>query len=203
MDGRKDEEWPIRSGSAFDGDGDRVVFASASGRLLDGDQIILALALYLRETGRLTGDAVVGTTMSSLSLEIALEKHGIRLEPTHVGDTHVAELMQRRQQTGKTLDDVYDGLQMFPSRTLEVPASERRPLESLLMVNEAIAAARHDLGPRGRIVVRYSQTEPIVRVTVEAEDAEKVHEHSAAIADAIEAAIGIPQAEPRVGESAS
>lgn len=217
-------------GAALDGDGDRVVFVSSAGDVIDGDQILMALAVHFKARGRLSCNTVIGTTLTSLSLELALAEHGISLQRTHVGDTNVLarmrsggevlggepsgnlifsdvswagdgvltliEVLCLLHETGQSLADLASRLRMFPSVTLEVPASEHRPLDSLLKVNEAIEQANRDLGARGRTVVRYSQTEPVVRVTVEAEDVNKVRLHSLAIARAIEAAIGVPGTEP-------
>lgn len=82
-------------GVAFDGDADRAIFATRSGRLADGDHIFYALAPYLARKGSLKGAAVVGTLMTNLALELALAKHGIGLKRTAVGDKYVLEEMIR------------------------------------------------------------------------------------------------------------
>ena len=72
-------------GAAFDGDADRVIFVSSSGKIIDGDSVLLVAALDLKATGRLPGDLVIATVMSNLGLERALHRAGIRLARTPVG----------------------------------------------------------------------------------------------------------------------
>jgi len=82
-------------GVAFDGDADRAIFVSSSGKTVDGDAVLLMAARALKAAGHLQGDMVVATVMSNLGLERALEKHGIRLLRTPVGDKYVLEEMLR------------------------------------------------------------------------------------------------------------
>src|SRR5262249_4977194 len=78
-------------GAAFDGDADRAIFVSQRGNIVNGDGVLLAAARALKSTGRLANNAVVGTVMANLGLEKALEREGIRLERTPVGDKYVLE----------------------------------------------------------------------------------------------------------------
>ncbi|MGE5326676.1 MAG: phosphoglucosamine mutase, partial [Deltaproteobacteria bacterium] len=82
-------------GVAFDGDADRAIFATREGRLADGDHVLFAVAPHLRERGMLRGDGVVGTLMTNLGLELALQEKGITLKRTPVGDKYVLEEMVR------------------------------------------------------------------------------------------------------------
>ena len=82
-------------GVAFDGDADRAIFASASGKLVDGDGVLLVAGRYLKSTGKLKGNVIVGTTMANLGLERALAKSGLTLARTAVGDRYVLEEMLR------------------------------------------------------------------------------------------------------------
>src|ERR1700723_2129465 len=82
-------------GVAFDGDADRAIFASGSGQLVDGDGVLLVVGRYMRSAGKLKGDVIVGTTMANLGLERALEKSGLKLTRTAVGDRYVLEEMLR------------------------------------------------------------------------------------------------------------
>ena len=82
-------------GVAFDGDADRALFASASGKLVDGDGVLLVAGRYLKSTGKLKGDVIVGTTMANLGLERALAQSGLKLVRTAVGDRYVLEEMLR------------------------------------------------------------------------------------------------------------
>ena len=85
-----------RLGVAFDGDGDRALFVDHTGRIVDGDAILLMSAIYLKDRGRLPGPAVVATVMSNIGLEIALRDRGIEMIRTAVGDKYVMEEMVKR-----------------------------------------------------------------------------------------------------------
>jgi phosphoglucosamine mutase len=82
-----------RLGVAFDGDGDRAIFVDHRGRIVDGDAVLLMLALHYQRRGALPGDTVVATVMSNIGLELALKEHGLQLIRTPVGDKHVMEAM--------------------------------------------------------------------------------------------------------------
>ncbi|MBN1966555.1 MAG: phosphoglucosamine mutase, partial [Anaerolineae bacterium] len=81
-------------GIAFDGDADRVVFLTGSGKLIDGDHVMGVLATHLKAQGQLSGDTVVATTMSNSGLKHYLNEHGITLEQTKVGDRYVMARMR-------------------------------------------------------------------------------------------------------------
>ena len=83
-------------GVAFDGDGDRALFVDHTGKIVDGDAILLMAAIYLKDRGRLPGPAVVATVMSNIGLEIALRDRGIEMVRTAVGDKYVMEEMVKR-----------------------------------------------------------------------------------------------------------
>src|ERR1700687_2650630 len=189
-------------GVAFDGDADRAMFVSASGRHVDGDGVLLAVARFFKSTGHLNGGRVIGTTMANLGLERALEAEGASLARVPVGDRYVLEEMLRSganlggEQSGHIifLDDAVTGdgmltaliiaslvsmlgplemlttgLSVYPQKIVNVRVREKPPLESLPGVASALAEAKRTLGDRGRIVLRYSGTEPLARVMVEAE----------------------------------
>ncbi|MEG2207711.1 MAG: phosphoglucosamine mutase, partial [Clostridia bacterium] len=80
-------------GFAFDGDADRLMAVDERGQLINGDQVLAMLALYLKEQGRLRQSTVVATVMSNMGLDIALKKNGVKLEKTKVGDRYVLEKM--------------------------------------------------------------------------------------------------------------
>jgi phosphoglucosamine mutase len=210
-------------GVAFDGDADRAMFVSSTGRMVDGDGVLLAAARYLKSAGQLKGARVVGTTMANLGLERALDAEGIALSRVPVGDRYVLEEMLRTgcnlggEQSGhviflddaKTgdglltalkiaclvalegpLDALVSGLKIFPQAIVNVNVRSKPPLESLPGFTRELEAATQTLGNAGRIVVRYSGTEPKARVMVEAERQEDVTRWSEALASAIRAAIG-------------
>lgn len=211
-------------GVAFDGDADRAIFASESGRLVDGDGVLLVLGRYFKNSGKLKGNVVVGTTMANLGLERALEKSGLRLERTAVGDRYVLEEMLRiganlgGEQSGHILflDDATTGdgmltavkmaslialagsldglladLKIFPQKIVNVKVKSKPPLDSLPEVSRELAAAEKTLGKTGRVVLRYSGTEPLARVMVEAEHEDDVSRWTETLANALRQTIGL------------
>jgi phosphoglucosamine mutase len=210
-------------GVAFDGDADRAIFSSASGRLVDGDGVLLVTGRYLKAAGKLKGGVIVGTTMANLGLERALEDSGLKLVRTDVGDRYVLEEMQRSganlggEQSGHILflDDATTGdgmltavkiasivslrgpldalvadLKIFPQKIVNVRVKAKPPLGSLPKVTQALAEAERALGKSGRVVLRYSGTEPLARVMVEAEHENDVRRWTDALAEALRSAIG-------------
>jgi phosphoglucosamine mutase len=210
-------------GVAFDGDADRAIFSSATGRLVDGDGVLLVTGRYLKSAGKLKGDVIVGTTMANLGLERALEKSGLQLARTAVGDRYVLEEMQRiganlgGEQSGHILflDDATTGdgmltavkiasivslsgpldtlvadLKIFPQQIVNVRVKAKPPLDSLPEVSRTLAEAEKALGNSGRVVLRYSGTESLARVMVEAEHEDHVRRWTDALAGALRAAIG-------------
>jgi phosphoglucosamine mutase len=221
---RKVVETRAALGVAFDGDADRAIFSSASGKLVDGDGVLLAVARYLKAAGQLKGKRIVGTTMANLGLERALAAEGLSLARVPVGDRYVLEEMQRSganlggEQSGHViflddattgdglltalkiaclvalrgpLDELVAGLKILPQTIVNVKVRAKPPLETLPQVSSALAQANRSLGDSGRIVLRYSGTEPLARVMVEAERAEEVERWSKTIASAIQSSIGI------------
>jgi phosphoglucosamine mutase len=188
-------------GLAFDGDADRVLAVDHTGALVDGDQLIAICALDRRDQGRLPGDTVVITVMSNLGFRQAMEREGISMVETDVGDRYVLEEMERGgwalggEQSGHIIfgdlattgDGLLTGLQV-----LDVMARNRRTLADLagvmvrlpqvlrnvpvarrgMVASEDVTLAVKDvqakLGDRGRVLVRASGTEAVVRVMVEA-----------------------------------
>ena len=210
-------------GVAFDGDADRAMFVSSTGRHVDGDGVLLAVARFLKSTESLSGGRVIGTTMANLGLERALETEGLSLVRVPVGDRYVLEEMLRSganlggEQSGHIiflddattgdglltalklaclvalrgpLDELVAGFKVFPQTIVNIKVKSKPPLESLPMVFAAIEKATKTLGAGGRVVVRYSGTEPKARVMVEAERAEDVTYWGETIATAIRTAIG-------------
>ena len=210
-------------GVAFDGDADRALFVSASGKIVNGDGILLAVARFLRSAGKLPGGRVVATSMSNLGLERLLASEGIALARTNVGDRYVLEEMLRSgnalggEQSGHiifledspagdglltavkvaslvaldgSLDELVSGFRDYPQTIVNVKVKSKPPLESLPEVAKALGEALTTLGENGRIVLRYSGTEPLARVMVEAEHTADVERFSQSIATAIRGAIG-------------
>jgi phosphoglucosamine mutase len=211
-------------GVAFDGDADRAVFASKSGRLVDGDGVLLVLGRYFKSAGKLKGDVIVGTTMANLGLERALDKSDLKLSRTAVGDRYVLEEMLRiganlgGEQSGHVLflddattgdgmltavkmasvialagplDDLIADMKIFPQKIVNVKVKSKPPLDSLPEVSRELAAAETALGASGRVVLRYSGTEPLARVMVEAEQEDDVRRWTDSLANALRDAIGV------------
>jgi phosphoglucosamine mutase len=219
------------AGFAFDGDADRCIGVSSSGAIIDGDAVLLMVARFLKASGRLTSHdgtpLVVATVMSNLGFQRALERDGIELARTAVGDKYVLEEMVRRgapiggeqsghlifleqattgdglltalrvleimQATGQPLDALTEGLQVYPQKLVNVRVKERKPLGDLVAVNQAIQSAERQLGGEGRVLVRFSGTEPLLRVMVEGPTDESVNAHCASIAGAIRLELGSHQ----------
>jgi len=215
-------------GVAFDGDADRALFVSRSGKIVDGDAVLLVTARYLKDQGRLASGegptAVVATVMSNLGLERALASHGIRLIRTPVGDKYVLEEMIRigavlggeqsghvifhqyattgdgmltalrvfeaMRASGTGLDELTSELQVYPQRLVNVRVRERKPIEELPGVKAAIRDAEKSFGDTGRVLVRFSGTEPLARVMVEGPDLERVEKFANHIASEIRAELG-------------
>jgi phosphoglucosamine mutase len=212
------------AGIAFDGDADRAILVAASGRIIDGDAVLLIVSRALQSAGLLAGGEVVSTVMSNIGLERALRTSGIGMVRTQVGDKYVLEEMLRRgaalggEQSGhiifhayattgdgmltglqtlrvaakqeKSLDELAADLVVFPQTLLNVRVKERRPLESLTATTEAIRTSERELDGAGRVLVRYSGTEPLLRVMVEGPGMPQVEEIARRIAGAIRTELG-------------
>jgi phosphoglucosamine mutase len=215
-------------GVAFDGDADRALFVARSGKLIDGDAVLLLTARHMKERGELAGKnghpVVVATVMSNLGLERALASHGIEMIRTPVGDKYVLEEMLRRdaalggeqsghvifhqyattgdgmltalrvfeamRQAGTGLDELTAELQVYPQRLVNVRVKERKPLNELPGVQAEIRAAEASFGDAGRVLVRFSGTEPLARVMVEGPDLERVENFASRIASQIRVELG-------------
>ena len=204
-------------GAAFDGDADRCILVSASGKVLDGDHILLLAGRHLRPR------AVVATVMSNLGLERALAGAGIELIRTAVGDRYVLEEMLRQdlplggeqsghvifreysaagdgmltalrtaaiaRAHGATLDELTRDFVVYPQRLVNVRFREKKPLDQLPAVQQEIRETEQEFGAAGRVLVRFSGTEPLARVMVEGPDPDRVEFRARRIAAAIEAAL--------------
>jgi phosphoglucosamine mutase len=210
-------------GIAFDGDADRAMFVCQSGRVINGDGVLLAAARHLKSAGKLKGNRVVATSMSNLGLERVLAREGVELARAAVGDRYVLEEMLRSnnvlggEQSGHViflddspagdglltavkiaslvsmngrLESLITGLKDYPQTIVNVRVKAKPPLESLPQVSRALAEAQSALGDNGRVVLRYSGTEPLARVMVEAEHDADVQRYSQSVADALRESIG-------------
>ena len=220
------------AGVAHDGDADRALFCDAEGNVIDGDQVILACALGMKERDRLPGDAVVVTVMSNLGLRRALEEAGIRIQETAVGDRFVAEEMARSgaalggEQSGHVIfaehattgdgiltavrflsvaraegvpiSELAGRMRRYPQVLENVPVSSTSDLDGQPAIQEAVREAEAALGAFGRVLVRPSGTEPLVRVMVEAQTEEEAREHARRVARVVAEARGGSEEASRV-----
>ncbi len=193
-------------GIAFDGDGDRMLAVDEHGEPVDGDQILAVLALDLGV------DTVAVTTMTNLGFHRLMEERGIRVLTTDVGDRYVLEALRRegallggeqsghliwldghvtgdglvaafllcRALDGRRLSEAVAVLHRLPQSTRNVERHGREPLPQALL--EAVERANGELGGSGRVLVRPSGTEPVVRILAEAESREAAEALSARIA---------------------
>jgi phosphoglucosamine mutase len=212
-----------RLGVAFDGDADRALFVCETGKVVNGDGVLLAAARFLKSQNQLKGDRVVATSMSNLGLERVLAQEKIALVRTAVGDRYVLEEMLRSgnvlggEQSGHiiflddspagdglltavkiaslvsmhgTIASLIEGLRDYPQQIVNVRVRSKPPLDSLPEVSRALAEAQSALGENGRIVLRYSGTEQLARVMVEAEHEADVRRFSQSLANALRSSIG-------------
>jgi phosphoglucosamine mutase len=212
-------------GITFDGDADRALFADATGKVVNGDAVLLLIARDLKQRGQLTHDTVVATTMSNMGLEAALARSGIQMLRAPVGDKYVLEQMLATgatlggeqsghvilrdlattgdglltalavldllARTGQSLAELTADLKTFPQVIVNVRVREKRPLDTIARVAAAITEAERALAGTGRVVIRYSGTEALARVMIEAEDEAQMRWHAEAIAAAIRAELGL------------
>ncbi|MFJ4711178.1 phosphoglucosamine mutase [Streptomyces sp. NPDC088785] len=211
-------------GIAHDGDADRCLAVDHTGSEVDGDQIIAVLSLAMKERGALRHDTVVATVMSNLGLKLALERAGVTLEQTAVGDRYVLENMKehgyalggeqsghvivldhattgdgtltglllaaRVAQTGRSLQDLASVMERLPQVLINVPDVDKSRVGSAPEIAGAVAEAEAELGSTGRVLLRSSGTEPLVRVMVEAADIEQARAVAGRLADVVKSALG-------------
>lgn len=211
-------------GIALDGDGDRVIMVDAEGEVVDGDELLYIIARERQAAGQAFG-GVVGTVMSNLGLERALEGLGIGFLRAPVGDRHVLERMQQHQwllggessghiicldrtttgdgivaalqvlgimvARGRSLRELRAGMQRHPQVMLNLQMLPGFDVHASLSVQHAVQDAERQLGERGRVLLRPSGTEPLVRVMVEGEDASEVRRLAEALATSVREAMHV------------
>ncbi|MGQ5635629.1 MULTISPECIES: phosphoglucosamine mutase [unclassified Streptomyces] len=211
-------------GIAHDGDADRCLAVDHTGEEVDGDQILSVLALAMRERSALRADTVVATVMSNLGFKLAMEKAGIRLVQTAVGDRYVLEEMKehgfalggeqsghvivldhattgdgtltglllaaRVAETGRTLRELASVMERLPQVLINVPDVDKSRVKTSAELAAAVTEAERELGDTGRVLLRPSGTEPLVRVMVEAADIEQAHSVAGRLADVVKSALG-------------
>ncbi|NRB71046.1 MAG: phosphoglucosamine mutase [Xanthomonadales bacterium] len=213
------------AGVAFDGDGDRLIMIDHQGRTVNGDDMLYVLAQARKAAGDLPG-GVVGTVMSNLGLELALQAleipflrtavgdrfihqalvekgwvlggeasgHMLCLDRTSTGDGIVSALqvLEVMARSGRSLAELCEGMQKMPQVMINVPvaATARARLEDCEPVRKAREAVEARMGTRGRVILRSSGTEPLIRVTLEGEDGEQVQQLAEELAAVVRRELG-------------
>ena len=206
-------------GLAHDGDADRCLAVDADGRVVDGDAIMVVLALAMQEAGELASNTLVATVMSNLGLHLAMRSAGIEVRTTGVGDRYVLEelrageyslggeqsghivmpalgttgdgivtglrLMSRIAQTRTPLAALASTMQSLPQVLINVEVDDKATVADAPSVRSAVAEAEAELGDTGRILLRPSGTEQMVRVMVEAADEDTARQLAIRVAESV------------------
>ncbi len=205
-------------GIALDGDADRLIMVDHNGEVVDGDELLYIIAKGAYDSGRLEG-GVVGTLMSNLGLEKALQSHGIDFLRAKVGDRYVMELLKEnnwnfggessghlicldKNTTGdgiiaalqvlavmvsesKSLAELKSGMSKYPQTMINVKVSKRQdPMQNQTVV-KAVKEVEAVLKDTGRVLLRASGTEPLIRVMIEGEDADLVQKLTEQLAEVV------------------
>ena len=207
-------------GLAFDGDGDRVLAVDAAGEFVDGDFIIAILAKHLKAQGKLRGNAVVTTVMTNLGFHLAMQREGIEVLVTAVGDRYVVAemvggdyllggeqsghiinrdisttgdglatsllLLQALREMDVPLAEAASVMERLPQRLVNVRVRDLAELDGAAAVWAAVDAETRRLEGKGRVLVRSSGTEPLVRVMAEAPTQDDVDATCARIVAVVE-----------------
>lgn len=215
-------EFRADMGIALDGDGDRLIMIDHTGEMIDGDELIYIIAKSWLRSGKLTGP-VVGTLMTNLGLEHALQACGVDLLRAKVGDRYVLEMLLAEKgilggessghiicldrtttgdgiiaalhvlaeihRTGQSLHELKTGMEKYPQVLVNVHAEKKVDISRHDKVQQAVAGVEKALGNTGRVLLRASGTEPVIRVMVEGQDKDKVSFYANQLADDVKKAI--------------
>ena len=219
--GRKVREVGADLGVALDGDADRLIMVDAQGVSYDGDQILYAIVSERLLDGPVTG--VVGTLMTNMALEQALVARGVPFKRAKVGDRYVMELLAAEgwlfgvensghilaldrhttgdgmvsalqvlvalKRSGGSLADLLGGLRLYPQTMINVPVVPGFDWQQYPAIRQAVLDAERRLGGRGRVLLRPSGTEPVLRVMVEAEEGAASRGEAEGIAAVVKASL--------------
>lgn len=205
-------------GIALDGDGDRVLMVDHHGDIVDGDELLFILAKHAKQQGTLKS-GVVGTLMTNLGVELALNALGISFARAKVGDRYVLEMLEEKHwqlgaessghiilldktttgdgiiaalqvlkimiETGKSLAELKAGMTKFPQVMINVKIKDKNCLNNNSQLQVAIKDAETQLAGKGRVLLRPSGTEPLVRVMVEGQDEKLVKKLAKSLAEIV------------------
>ncbi|MBI3214003.1 MAG: phosphoglucosamine mutase [Mycobacterium sp.] len=206
-------------GLAHDGDADRCLAVDGTGAIIDGDAIMVVLALAMQEADELASSTLVATVMSNLGLHLAMRAAGISVRTTGVGDRYVLEemrqgeytlggeqsghivlpafgttgdgivtglrLMSRVAHTGRPLAELAAAMQTLPQVLINVAVADKATVAEAPSVQSAVQRAEAELGDSGRILLRPSGTEQLVRVMVEAADEDTARQLAVRVAESV------------------
>ncbi len=212
-------------GFAHDGDADRCLAVDHTGAIVDGDQLMVILALALKQRGELARNTLVATVMSNLGLRLAMQQASIELIETKVGDRYVLEQIREGgyslggeqsghiifsrfattgdgiltallvaaevKRSGKTLRELAGQMTSYPQVLVNVKNVDRSKVDSDQGLKQIVAEATNDLGDSGRVLLRASGTENLVRVMVEASDEGTAHSWADRIARVVESNLAL------------
>jgi phosphoglucosamine mutase len=210
-------------GIALDGDGDRLIMVDHKGNIIDGDEILYVITHNRVRQSRMLG-GVVGTLMTNLGFEHALNRLDVPFARAKVGDRYVMELLQANNwylggessghiicldrtttgdgiisalqvlaamvETGKPLSDLVNGMRKYPQILLNVKVAERIDIDHSDRIQSAVRQAEQQLAQTGRVLLRASGTEPVIRVMVEGQDAAMVKQLAQQLANEVRASVG-------------
>lgn len=205
-------------GIALDGDADRLQLVDATGRLFNGDELLYLIAKSRKDAGEKV-DGVVGTLMTNMAVEKAIEAEGIHFARAKVGDRYVLEQLKEKnwllggegsghlicldkhttgdgivaalqvltaiKQSNQTLAQLLQKVTLFPQILINVRYKQGYQWQSDAKMQSAITQAEQQLAGSGRVLIRASGTEPVLRVMVEAQDAQMAKEQAQKIASVI------------------
>jgi phosphoglucosamine mutase len=208
-------------GFAFDGDGDRVLAVDRDSVVVDGDELLALAAMHLRSRERLPGPGVAVTVMTNYGFHTAMDRAGIDVATTRVGDRYVLEELRARgwslggEQSGHIIEMGFvpsgdgiatalltlealagrdlterDAMEKLPQRLVNVRVRDREALDACPAVKDAVDRATAGLEGRGRVLVRPSGTEPLVRVMVEAPSDAEADEVCSALVSIVQSELG-------------
>jgi len=209
-------------GIALDGDGDRLIMVDHQGELVDGDELLFIIARAQQRAG-IGQTAIVGTLMSNLGMEHALNNYNMDLHRANVGDRYVMEMLKKTggivggessghiicldktttgdgivaalqvlaemQETNSPLHELRSAVNKYPQRLINVRVADMVDLDNNDVIQAAVADIEAKLGDEGRVLLRASGTEPVIRVMVEGRDATLINQLASDLASVIESVL--------------